>query len=124
MASTIQLKRGKAASWTSQNILLLAGEPGYEMDTGRFKVGNGKDKWNDLPYVDDHGAELFNAPTHYDFPSVGQVDVIYKAEAEKLLYQWNSLTSSYEVISNPTGEGGDSLLDFDVIYGGDANDYK
>ena len=26
---------------------------------------------------------VFNAETHYDFPSVGSVDMIYKAQAEK-----------------------------------------
>lgn len=33
--------------------------------------------------------EVVNKATRYDFPSVGNVDVIYKAESERKLYQWN-----------------------------------
>lgn len=51
MNSKFYFKRGKAASWTKQNILLGPGEPGFELDTGKLKVGNGIDKWNDLPYI-------------------------------------------------------------------------
>ena len=51
MNSKFYFKRGKAASWTKQNILLGPGEPGFELDTGKLKVGNGVDKWNDLPYI-------------------------------------------------------------------------
>ena len=51
MNSKFYFKRGKAASWTKQNILLGPGEPGFELDTGKLKIGNGVDKWNDLPYI-------------------------------------------------------------------------
>ena len=48
---TIQMKRGTSAALTTKNILLLAGQPCMELDTGQMKIGNGTDKWNDLPYV-------------------------------------------------------------------------
>lgn len=32
---------------------------------------------------------VVNKPTRYDFPSVGDANVIYKAESERKLYQWN-----------------------------------
>ena len=50
MAVVIQYRRGTAAQWTSVNPVLAQGEPGYEYDTGKFKVGNGVDPWNVLPY--------------------------------------------------------------------------
>ncbi len=50
MAVQIQYRRGTAAQWTSVNPVLAQGEPGYEYDTGKFKVGNGVDNWNTLPY--------------------------------------------------------------------------
>lgn len=50
MAVQIQYRRGTAAQWTSVNPVLAQGEPGYEYDTGKFKVGNGVDTWNVLPY--------------------------------------------------------------------------
>ena len=46
-----ELKRNTAAGWTSSNPVLLAGEPGTELDTGQMKVGNGTTPWNLLPYV-------------------------------------------------------------------------
>lgn len=46
----IQLKRGLAASWTSANPLLAAGEVGLETDTGRLKIGTGLATWTALGY--------------------------------------------------------------------------
>jgi hypothetical protein len=48
---TILLKRGKSSSWASKNIILQNGEPGFEIDTGKLKIGNGSTHWNDLDYV-------------------------------------------------------------------------
>ena len=50
MATQIQYRRGLASEWVSVNPILAEGEPGYEKDTGKFKVGNGINYWNDLPY--------------------------------------------------------------------------
>ncbi len=41
----------KAVDWSRSNPVLLAGEVGIELDTNRFKVGNGEDHWNDLGYI-------------------------------------------------------------------------
>ena len=41
MPIQIQYRRGPAADWTTFNPTLALGEPGYESDTGRFKVGDG-----------------------------------------------------------------------------------
>ena len=37
----IQVRRGTAATWTSTNPTLTAGEVGFETDTGKFKIVNG-----------------------------------------------------------------------------------
>lgn len=50
MPIQIQYRRGTAAQWSSSNPLLAVGEPGYETDTGKFKVGDGSTNWNSLPY--------------------------------------------------------------------------
>jgi hypothetical protein len=50
MAVQIQYRRGTAAEWTAANPVLAVGEPGYEIDSGNFKVGNGIAHWDDLPY--------------------------------------------------------------------------
>ena len=46
----IQIRRGTAASWTSTNPTLSAGEWGYETDTGRYKIGDGLTAWTSLAY--------------------------------------------------------------------------
>lgn len=53
MATTlvrIQHRRSTAATWTSTNEVLLAGEIGHESDTGKFKVGDGTTGWTALGY--------------------------------------------------------------------------
>jgi hypothetical protein len=50
VAIRIQLRRGKAVFWTDENPVLHHGEPGYETDTHRLKIGDGETFWRDLPY--------------------------------------------------------------------------
>ena len=49
--ATIQLRRDFASSWTFANLILAQGEPGFELDTGKFKIGDGITTWNALPYA-------------------------------------------------------------------------
>src|SRR5689334_5004354 len=46
-----KLRRGTAANWTYNNPVLLRGEPGIEIDTQKWKVGDGALAWVDLPYM-------------------------------------------------------------------------
>jgi hypothetical protein len=50
MAVNMQVRRGTAAAWTAANPTLLAGEIGYETDSGKFKVGDGATVWSSLSY--------------------------------------------------------------------------
>jgi hypothetical protein len=50
MATQIQFRRDTAANWTSVNPILASGELGLVTDTGAYKIGNGTDAWNTLPY--------------------------------------------------------------------------
>lgn len=95
---TIQLKRGRAASWITLNPILAPGEPGFEIDTGKIKIGNGVDEWTGLQYLGDNKSLVINANTHYDFPAIGDVEIIYKASQEKSIYQWNNETFEYELL--------------------------
>jgi hypothetical protein len=51
MSTTIQLRRGTAAQWTAANPVLNDGEPGFEDDTHKFKIGDGVTAWNALAYA-------------------------------------------------------------------------
>jgi hypothetical protein len=48
--TSIRLRRGTAAQWTSTNPVLAAGEMGVETDTRKFKFGNGTSPWTSLAY--------------------------------------------------------------------------
>lgn len=50
MSWVFKLRRDTAAEWISENPRLAAGEPGVELDTGKFKIGDGVRSWTDLPY--------------------------------------------------------------------------
>ena len=51
MSTTIKLKRDTANNWTTNNPTLAIGEPGVEVDTFRFKIGDGVRDWHTLPYI-------------------------------------------------------------------------
>lgn len=114
--ATIQFKRGTAARWAELNLVLEAGQPGFVTDENRLKIGDGETAWNDLPYIGE--ASVVNAQTHYDFPSIGSVNTIYKAEAEKSIYQWNAIDFKYELIGSTEISG--DLSEISIIHGGNA----
>ncbi|MGN1200846.1 MAG: hypothetical protein ACI4R8_01090 [Candidatus Caccovivens sp.] len=55
MSKTLNVRQKQksdlAASWTTNDPILLSGEIGIESDTGNIKVGDGATAWNDLTYV-------------------------------------------------------------------------
>lgn len=112
--AVIQFKRGTAEAMARVNPLLAAGEPGYVIDENRFKIGDGIRHWIDLPYMGENS--VVNAATHFDFPSIGSVNTIYKAENEKKIYQWNNSELKYELLSEEQ-----TTLDVSLINGGNAN---
>ena len=109
--TTFQLKRGSADRWVELNLVLAAGEPGFEIDTNRLKIGDGKTPWTQLPYIGETG--IVNALTYADFPKTGTVGVIYKAEKEKSLYQWSSTANSYELLGGNAASG-DITIDLEL----------
>jgi hypothetical protein len=55
MSTVIQFRRGSSSQWKQANPVLLNGEPGIELDTGKFKLGTGTSNWKNLPYAGDQG---------------------------------------------------------------------
>ena len=47
----VQHKRMLARDWASSTLVLLDGELGIESDTGKVKVGNGRDRFSALQYL-------------------------------------------------------------------------
>lgn len=114
--AVIQLKRGTAEALARVNPLLAAGEPCFVTDENRLKIGDGENYYNDLPYMGE--ASVVNAQTRLGFPSIGRVNTIYKAEAEKCIYQWNPTTSMYELLGSTEISG--DLTAIEIIHGGNA----
>lgn len=114
-STVFQFKKGIAARWQEVNPILAAGEPGFVTDENRLKIGDGITAWNDLPYMGEDN--VVSASTHDDFPSVGRVNVIYKADSEKKIYQWNPTELRYEPLNDCTLDS----LDIQIIHGGNAN---
>ena len=109
-----KLRRGMSADWERVNPILESGEPAFELDTLKMKIGNGLTPWNDLPYIDGK-REVSNFNYVYDFPVIGDENVIYKAEKEQSLYQFNADTNKYEKLSDGMG-----IDDINIINGGTA----
>lgn len=50
LKTRIQLRNDEAATWIEKNPVLLKGEMGIEVDTGKIKIGDGAKTWNELNY--------------------------------------------------------------------------
>lgn len=97
---TYQLKRGTAARWLEVNPILKQGEPGFAYDVNILKIGNGIDKWSDLPVInsesyaispdgDSLAVNVNNQMTIYGFADAESNQVPIKGEDGKI--QWVSL---------------------------------
>jgi len=62
----MQLRRDTATNWISSNPTLADGEPGYETDTGRLKIGDGTTAWTSLDYSFDVQGIIDSAPAALD----------------------------------------------------------
>jgi len=47
----LKLRRDLSTRWAAVNPVLAEGEPGFELDSGRIKVGDGVTAWNDLGFL-------------------------------------------------------------------------
>lgn len=111
--ATIQFKRGTASRWAESTLILAEGEPGFEIDTGRFKIGDGVHTWNLLRYQDEQS--VISRPSIQDFPTFPDTNkrIIYKDESTSNLYQAKD-GGGYELI------GTKDVLEYELINGGDA----
>ena len=61
--ATFRVRRGTAAQWNiadgANDLILAPGRIGFEMDTYKFKIGDGLKNWKSLPYC---GRDLLDIP--------------------------------------------------------------
>lgn len=106
MSVLIQLKRASASFWSTNNPSLDHGEPGWERDTNRLKIGQGPLVfWNDIPYLaggaGDSNLAIVNAGNNRVFVSDGTTTNI-KAQSN-LTFNGNQLRVDCEC---PQGNAG------------------
>lgn len=127
MAETIQhvyqFKRGTAQRWIEVNPILRQGEPGFEYDTGKLKIGDGFTPWNNLKYINENidvnkQEEMVTVSTYSELPKIGDEKKLYRVVEDKLLYQWNFHKGIYESLG-ATGSFDPSIIT--LINGGNAN---
>ena len=127
MAETIQhvyqFKRGTAQRWIEVNPILRQGEPGFEYDTGKLKIGDGFTPWNNLKYINENidvnkQEEMVTVSTYSELPKIGDEKKLYRVVEDKLLYQWNFHKGIYESLG-ATGSFDPTIIT--LINGGNAN---
>ena len=56
--TTFKFRRNTSEYWEQKNPLLAEGEPCFELDTGKLKIGNGTTAYNDLPYINSESVQI------------------------------------------------------------------
>lgn len=117
-------RRDTAANWTAANPTLLAGELGYESDTGKWKVGDGSTVWNSLGY--EPWSELSAYPiVNADISATAEIAVSKLADGTaRQLLQTDAAGTGVEWASNIDVPGtldvtGVATFDNNVIVQGD-----
>lgn len=101
LSQKVQFKRG-----TKVNLELvlrdankpLVGEPIWETDTNKMKVGDGINNYADLPYIGGGESQqqiIFGS--RYEFPNIGEDNKLYIAKDEQNAYIWKGL--HYEIVA-------------------------
>ena len=95
--TTFQVKRGTAARWEELNPILNPGEPGFEMDTFKLKIGNGSTPWKELPYIND-----VDISKYITIEDIINGDVILPVATEAVRGAVLSSTAKNEISVDPT----------------------
>jgi hypothetical protein len=58
----IQFRRGSTKKWRDTKTILASGQPGYDKNKHKIKIGDGEKLWSELPYVGGLSEEEILAP--------------------------------------------------------------
>lgn len=79
LKTTFKFKRGVSSVWKTLNPILDAGEPGFELDTHKLKIGDGLTHWNDLDYL--NGSDESDLKeSDFLFASKEQIEKLFKED--------------------------------------------
>ena len=51
LKTRFQVKRGYSEAWERVNPILACGEPGFVINLGKLKIGDGNTPWKELKYI-------------------------------------------------------------------------
>ena len=102
-----KLRRGMSADWERVNPVLESGEPAFELDTLKMKIGNGLTPWNDLPYIAGEGSGIGDTvimeggiQTVAELPQEGDPALLYRVEGTQKLYAWNTKENKFDELGS------------------------
>ena len=104
----IVLKRGTAARWSAVNPVLKQGEPGFEYDTNKLKIGDGSTAWNLLPYQGGSITLTTNGTT-------GAATLVASVLNIPQYSAGGGITRSINVVSGNTTAGSSAATDYVYI---------
>lgn len=111
---TIQFKRGTTAKLAAWTVIPKAGEPIFDTELNKLKIGDGIHLYADLPYIGGSDTmEQIVFANHYEFPAIGEEGKLYIATDEKNSYIWDSESTAYVILS----------VDQREIHGGGADSF-
>lgn len=97
------MRRDTLTNWSTNNPILAEGEMGLEKDTGRWKVGNGIDGWNALPYSN----SIFSGPSVITDSSTGNaLRITQTGNGNALLIEDSSNPDSTPFVIDANGNVG------------------
>ncbi len=114
LRALIQFRRGTAQDWINKDPLLDSGEPGFETDTGLYKIGDGIHYWVELNYANQALSPLILADNadfvqkttvrspEVDFKTIGETD-IFEVPPDFMF-----LIDSMEIVTKTIDAPGDS----------------
>lgn len=103
---TIQIRRDTAANWTAGNPTPLSGQPCWETDTNKLKIGDGATAWSSLPYFPDVQT--------YSVSSTATSYTETATSGEKIV----KVTASGQTITLPTAAGNTAKFTFKLMVPG------
>ena len=89
----IQLRRDTASNWNTVDPTLYEGEVGLETDTGKFKIGDGSNSYQNLPY-----ARAIDGQYTAKYLQIDSTKTAHAISADLSTYINDSTTASYEVL--------------------------
>ena len=74
--TTFKLRRGHTEALREQNVLPSQGEPIFDIDLNKLKIGDGVKHYNELEYI---GKSVITANSVEEFPVQGDPEFLYIA---------------------------------------------